>query len=279
VNDSTAFHVFLAHAKEDKPLVREVFFLLQLDGFLPWLDEESLLAGQDWEFEIKKAVKASHVVVLFISPSGVDRAGYLHKEIALAVDVAEQQPEGTIYLIPVRLGECEMPRRLSHLHWLVARHELLSAAGIYSTLQSSLLARARDLRLVTDDQLRSMPSKRTGGKGEAPLPLQEGRYLVRGQNPDGSKYYGIAEVKISNKKYEMTSNISGRVIRYEGEAPQEYYDNFTLRGDYDVTYAAQSWTGIYQGTWGHGGIEELIPASPLMRPVQEKQQRPNQAEK
>ena len=45
------------HSKEDKPLVRESFFLLHLDGFVPWLDEESLVAGQNWEFEITELWK------------------------------------------------------------------------------------------------------------------------------------------------------------------------------------------------------------------------------
>jgi hypothetical protein len=33
--------VFLAHAKEDKPLVLEIYHLLRLDGFLPWVDKEN----------------------------------------------------------------------------------------------------------------------------------------------------------------------------------------------------------------------------------------------
>jgi len=271
VNGSTVFRVFLAHSKEDKSLVREIFFLLRLDGFLSWLDEESLVAGQNWEFEIKKAVQSSHAVALFISPSGVDRAGYLHKEISLAVDVAEQQPEGAIYLIPIRLGECEMPRRLSHLHWLRAWRDPIALAQTYSQLQESLLARAQALGFVTDQELLSMPASLWGVKGLWTRPLVEGKYLVRGQNPDGSRYYGVAEVRISDQKYEMTGNISGHEIRYEGEIPiRPLYSSdqpvpVTLRGDYEVSYTIQPWGGIYEGTWGHGGTEQLIPASPMMR--------------
>jgi hypothetical protein len=42
---STSLHVFLAHGKEDKPLALEIFHLLQLDGFTPWIDKEKLVAG------------------------------------------------------------------------------------------------------------------------------------------------------------------------------------------------------------------------------------------
>jgi hypothetical protein len=59
VNSSTELRVFLAHSKEDKPLVREIYSLLRVDGFSPWFDEESLVAGHDWKFEIENAVEAS----------------------------------------------------------------------------------------------------------------------------------------------------------------------------------------------------------------------------
>jgi hypothetical protein len=55
--------VFLAHAKEDKPLVLEIYHLLRLDGFLPWVDKENLVPGHHWELEIQKAVRASNVVI------------------------------------------------------------------------------------------------------------------------------------------------------------------------------------------------------------------------
>ena len=48
--------VFLSHAAEDKPAVRETYQRLLLDGFAPWLNEEDLLPGQDWSREIERAV-------------------------------------------------------------------------------------------------------------------------------------------------------------------------------------------------------------------------------
>src|SRR5262245_50477511 len=108
--------VFLAHATEDKPIVRDIYFLLKHDGFVPWLDQDCLKPGQDWQLEIDKAVTNSHAVVVFISTSGMDRPGYLHKEIDLALDAAARHPEGTVYTIPIKLGDGTLPGRLSHLH-------------------------------------------------------------------------------------------------------------------------------------------------------------------
>jgi formylglycine-generating enzyme required for sulfatase activity len=46
--------IFLCHASEDKPQVREVYQRLKALGFSPWLDEEEILPGQDWDYEIEQ---------------------------------------------------------------------------------------------------------------------------------------------------------------------------------------------------------------------------------
>lgn len=47
--------VFLCHASQDKPIVRELYErLLAEDWIDPWLDEEKVIPGQDWNMKIKK---------------------------------------------------------------------------------------------------------------------------------------------------------------------------------------------------------------------------------
>lgn len=47
------------------------------------------------------------------------RRGYLHKELAEALDALDQFPESETLLIPVRLDDCEPPRReLRELYWV-----------------------------------------------------------------------------------------------------------------------------------------------------------------
>src|SRR6185369_14557026 len=84
-------------------------------------DEISLVPGQDWELEIANAVERSAAIVIFLSKSAVTNAGYLHKEIAIAVEKAQRQPEGSIAIVPIRLDEAQAPRSLRHLHWLDVR--------------------------------------------------------------------------------------------------------------------------------------------------------------
>jgi hypothetical protein len=94
---------FLCHSSGDKPAVRGLYRSLRTFGIHPWLDEENLLPGQAWELEIPKAVRSSDIVIVCLSRGSVSKAGYVQKEIKFALDVADEQPEGAIFIIPLRL--------------------------------------------------------------------------------------------------------------------------------------------------------------------------------
>ena len=53
--------VFLCPAHNDKDAVKALYVRLTKDGVdrSSWLDKEKLLPGQDWELEIRKAVRES----------------------------------------------------------------------------------------------------------------------------------------------------------------------------------------------------------------------------
>jgi hypothetical protein len=110
--------VFLCHASGDKPEVRKLYHKLAKDGFKPWLDEEDLVPGQKWQLEIPKAVHSSDAVVVCLSNNSITKTGYVQKEIRYALDAADERPDDAIFLIPVRLEECNVPTRLSPFHWV-----------------------------------------------------------------------------------------------------------------------------------------------------------------
>jgi formylglycine-generating enzyme required for sulfatase activity len=111
--------IFLCHASEDKPRVAELYHQLKQAGYHPWLDKEDLLPGQDWRREIEKIIRDPYnIVVVCLSCNSVTKRGVVQQEIKWALDVLDQTPEGTIYLIPARLEDCPVPDRLSKLHWV-----------------------------------------------------------------------------------------------------------------------------------------------------------------
>jgi len=105
--------VFLCHSSNDKPAVRELYQKLRAEPWIqPWLDEEELYPGQDWNMEIEKAVEAADAIIVCLTKGSITKEGYVQRELRIVLDFADYKPEGTLYIIPVRLEECEPPRRL-----------------------------------------------------------------------------------------------------------------------------------------------------------------------
>ena len=62
--------------------------------------------------EIEKAVEAADAIIVCLSKGSITKEGYVQRELRIVLDYADYKPEGTLYLMPVRLEECEPPRRL-----------------------------------------------------------------------------------------------------------------------------------------------------------------------
>jgi hypothetical protein len=110
--------IFLCCANDDRAVVKNIYRWLLKMGLQPWLDEENILPGQDWNQEIKKAIENSLIVLVCISNKSVTTTGHVQKEIKYALDVADQHPFGEIFLIPARLENCVVPRQLSKYQWV-----------------------------------------------------------------------------------------------------------------------------------------------------------------
>src|SRR5215813_6611267 len=92
--------IFLCHANEDKPQVRDVYQRLKVEGFEPWLGEANLLPGQLWEQEIPKALKTSDFILIFFSMNSVTKRGYIQREFKLAIEAWQDIPEDQIHGSP-----------------------------------------------------------------------------------------------------------------------------------------------------------------------------------
>ncbi len=110
--------VFISHASEDKTKARSLCKRLREDGFDPWLDKERILPGQDWDLEIEKALRGSDAILLCFSKVSAAKEGYVQKEYKRAMSYQAEKPEGTIFVIPVRLDDCEMPFFIQELQWV-----------------------------------------------------------------------------------------------------------------------------------------------------------------
>ena len=137
--------VFLCHASQDKPVVRELYHRLVAEPWIdPWLDEEKLLPGQDWNWEIEQAVESSDAVIVCVSSTSVVKEGYVQKELRQVLNIALEKLEGAIFILPIRLDDCELPRQVRDkqaLDYFPASQR----AAAYDKLRASLEIRKNHL--------------------------------------------------------------------------------------------------------------------------------------
>ena len=110
--------IFLSYAHEDIGMAKRIYQDLKRYELDVWFDNESLLPGQDWENEIEKAIETSKYFLVLLSSKGMSERGYVHKEIRLALNIFDRCPEDDIFMIPIRLDDCQPAhRRIKKINW------------------------------------------------------------------------------------------------------------------------------------------------------------------
>ncbi len=165
-NNERRLRVFLCHSSGDKAAVRDLYKRLQTEGIQPWLDQEDLIPGQDWQYEIRNAVRDCDIVLVCLSKSSITKVGFVQQEIGYVLEEADRQPEGSIFLIPLKLEECDIPKRLSRWHWVKYFEE-----NGYQHLMRALQHRAQTLG-ITLKPVSSIPSLSTELPGAAVSSLE-----------------------------------------------------------------------------------------------------------
>ena len=109
--------VFIAYVAEDLAPARRLAETLASEGCSPWLDKDRLLPGQNWPRAIERAIEVSGAFVACFSPRSVSKYGQFQSELRFAMDCARKRPleesADSAFLIPVRLEECPVPKRIS----------------------------------------------------------------------------------------------------------------------------------------------------------------------
>ena len=244
--------VFIAHSSDDKPIARFLYHVLRLDGFDPWLDEEKLVGGQDWEHVIAEEIEASDIFLALLSDHAVGKKGYVNKELRIAIDAALKLPSNEIYIVPIRYGDLEIPRNLSNLHFVAADVGFEKLASLYSKIRRSLLEKLGTEHLIG---LQSLAKLALTQRRSIPM----GAYVVAGKNPNGQPYFGKAEVLSEGAGIVLIVRSGGETSRY-AQISTDSKTSITFNGPVEVTYEWQE-GGVLMGVWEDRGIEFLIPSA------------------
>ena len=130
--------VFISYSREDLENAMQLYNQLLAAGFQPWIDKKDILPGEKWEQSIWRAVRQAHFVIICLSNGSVQKRGFLQREIKAALSFWQEKLDKDIYLIPVRLDECEIPQSLAEFQWV----DLFKQTG-FEQLQAALTEGAR----------------------------------------------------------------------------------------------------------------------------------------
>jgi cold shock CspA family protein len=140
---SLTTRVFISYAKEDKSFAEKLYNDLRQAGVIPWLDSVDLTPGQPWETTIRRAIKDSSYFLALLSSRSVRKRGFVQREIRYALNIAGQLPEDEIFIIPVRIDECEPSfEGLQRLH----------RADLFPSYESALGQLLRTLKYVQEEK-------------------------------------------------------------------------------------------------------------------------------
>jgi hypothetical protein len=165
--------IFISYAREDQETAEKIHDSLVSEGHSVWMDCKKLVPGQDWKMEIEKAIQSSDIFIACLSTNSIGKQGYVQKELKSALEVAELMPEGRIFIIPVRLDECEVPFKLKGLHW-VNYFEIGSGESLFRAVRTRSNVEKELEAAVTDFLIRNSPENIPGRfAGVSPLKLSK----------------------------------------------------------------------------------------------------------
>jgi TIR domain len=110
------YDVFLSYSRADEAFVGRLNEFLNDAGLKTWFDKSNLHPGQRWEEVIEDEIPRSRTFLTCLSKAGLDRRGHFMVEQHLATQAALRIPPGELFIIPVLLGDCEIPRSFRQYH-------------------------------------------------------------------------------------------------------------------------------------------------------------------
>lgn len=189
--------IFLCYARQDTAKVESLYQKLSSAGFSPWMDTRNILPGEPWKSCISKAVRRSNFFLACLSANSVDRRGLIQKEIKYALDIWQEQLDSDIYLIPVRLEDCEIPESLRDFQAV----DLFKEDGWTRLVESIQVGIDRRTKQEDLERLRELDNQLQDLEPDLQLPPLEMDVLSDLQEAFSDKYRIIERLKTDRPNY------------------------------------------------------------------------------
>ncbi len=110
--------VFISYAREDVQFAKKIYEHLEVNNFRPWMDKEKLLVGQQWEPQIMNELRSADFIIILLSKTSVSKRGFVQREFKYALKYAEEKLTSDIFILPIKLDDCEVPPELGIFNWV-----------------------------------------------------------------------------------------------------------------------------------------------------------------
>jgi TIR domain len=159
MQDQSDVQIFISYTRADQERVLPVYEFLVRNGYPnTWIDCKKLLPGQPWDFEIKRNLKKSEIVLIFLSNNSISKRGYVQREVNIAIEYLKEKLQDDIYIIPIKLDkEAEIPEVLSGIQCLeLQRNDYLDLLKQSLDLQREKLGFENDNSEFKLDEIHSI---------------------------------------------------------------------------------------------------------------------------
>lgn len=143
MSENYRYDAFIAYARPDAESADTLYSLLTAIGYRVFLDRRTLIPGQNWPEEIKRAQNSSLVTVVLISNRS-DSAYFEKEEILCGIDLAKAHRHRVVpvYLNARAAEDATIPYGLKQLHSIVW-DESTSLLSVAQKIESALEASKR----------------------------------------------------------------------------------------------------------------------------------------
>jgi hypothetical protein len=200
--------IFLSYAHEDDRAVVQLYDRLAGAGLKPWMDKRDILPGERWQTVLARAIRKSHFFLACLSTKSVEKRGYLQREFKQALDLWQEKLDGDIYLIPIRLDDCEVPEAFQPLQWVN-----LFEDDAWPTLLGAIRAGAERQGLAIPPELLAQSS----GDRTRPHPARETPAEPRGESPPPQPGASAARQALTGPSVDLMQGLAaGEVCGFVG---------------------------------------------------------------
>src|SRR5215469_17048968 len=107
VSSKNNLFVFVSYAEDDTQHADRFYTDLKNAGLIPW-KATSVLPGANRENAISSAINSCRFFIPLFSSISIEQGGHWQKELKDAIEVSENLPPNKVYIIPVRLDDCQV---------------------------------------------------------------------------------------------------------------------------------------------------------------------------